>query len=214
MANEENNSITREGILEPKKCPDSPMELFREWYADAIRAKINMPETMVLSTVSTDNRASSRVVLLKDYDEEGFVFYTNYTSRKGMHLSVNPYCSLVLHWPDLDRQVRVEGKAERVSKAASDNYFASRPRLSQLGAWASKQSATISSRLLLVRNLKYATEQYEGEEVPRPPSWGGYLVRPEVVEFWQGQPGRLHERLCYEIQNVDRDYWSKEVLSP
>ena len=160
-----NSSINKDGILDPKKCPDNPMELFSEWYADAVNAKIDMPETMVLSTVSTDNRASSRVVLLKDYDDGGFVFFSNYISRKGRHLSANPYCSLVIHWAGLDRQVRVEGKAERVNKSVSDNYFASRPRLSQLGAWASKQSATISSRMLLVRNLEYATEQYEGKEV-------------------------------------------------
>ena len=209
-----NSSINKDGILDPKKCPDNPMELFSEWYADAVNAKIDMPETMVLSTVSTDNRASSRVVLLKDYDDGGFVFFSNYISRKGRHLSANPYCSLVIHWAGLDRQVRVEGKAERVNKSTSDNYFASRPRLSQLGAWASKQSATISSRMLLVRNLEYATEQYEGKEVARPPSWGGYLVRPELVEFWQGQPGRLHERLCYDLQDANENEWSKEILSP
>ena len=214
MHDNENGSINIDGILEPKRCPETPMELFSEWYADAIRADISMPETMVLSTVSSDNRASSRVVLLKDYDDSGFVFYTNYTSRKGMHLATNPHCSLVLYWAELERQVRVEGQVERVSREVSDNYFASRPRLSQLGAWVSKQSATISGRSLLARNLKYTTEQYEGQEIPRPPSWGGYLVRPEMVEFWQGQPGRLHERLCYKIQNTDDNEWSKEILSP
>ena len=214
MRANEDGSISKFGTLSPTKCPDTPMELFREWYAEAIRTKTNMPETMVLSTVSPDSRPSSRVVLLKDHSDEGFVFYTNYTSRKGTHLVTNPNCSLVLHWAALDRQVRVEGKAERLDRATSDTYFASRPRLSQLGAWASKQSARISSRSLLVRNLQYATEQYKDQDVPRPHSWGGYLVRPQLVEFWQGQPGRLHERLCYEIQQVDSSDWTKQILSP
>ena len=215
MHKEENNSINKDGILEPRKCPDSPMDLFSEWYADAVNAGISTPEAMVLSTVSSDNRPSSRVVLLKDYDEEGFVFYTNYNSRKGVHLTSNPHCSLVLHWEPLERQVRIEGQAQRVSKDVSDNYFASRPRLSQLGACASKQSSVISSRSLLIRNLEYIARQHEGQEVPRPFYWGGYLVQPDSVEFWQGHPGRLHERLRYKIDEIDNSYyWGKEILSP
>ena len=211
MNDSEITSITKNGILEPERSPDNPMELFSKWYAEAVQADINLPEHMVLSTVDGDARVSSRVVLLKDYGDEGFVFYTNYGSRKGMQLSSNPNCSLVIFWAQLDRQVRVEGRAERVSESTSDYYFASRDRLSQLGAWASKQSAPITSRSLLARNLQHTVKQYEGNEVPRPPSWGGFLVRPDMLEFWLGQPGRLHERLRYQVRGR---IWHKDILSP
>ena len=211
MNDSEITSITKNGALEPERSPDNPMELFSKWYAEAVQADINLPEHMVLSTVDGDARVSSRVVLLKDYGDEGFVFYTNYGSRKGMQLSSNPNCSLVIFWAQLDRQVRVEGRAERVSESTSDYYFASRDRLSQLGAWASKQSAPITSRSLLARNLQHTVKQYEGNEVPRPPSWGGFLVRPDMLEFWLGQPGRLHERLRYQVRGR---IWHKDILSP
>ena len=211
MNDSEITSITKNGVLEPEKSPDNPMELFSKWYAEAVQADINLPEHMVLSTADGGDRVSSRVVLLKDYGDEGFVFYTNYNSRKGKQLSSNPNCSLVIFWAQLERQVRIEGRAERISESTSDYYFASRDRLSQLGAWASKQSAPIGSRSLLVRNLEHAAKQYEGNDVPRPPSWGGFLVRPEMLEFWLGQPGRLHERLRYQARG---HIWHKEILSP
>jgi pyridoxamine 5'-phosphate oxidase len=152
------------------------------------------------------------VVLLKGFDERGFVFYTSYEGRKGGELETNPYCALVFYWGELERQVRVEGRASRVSEEESDEYFGSRPRGSQLGAWASEQSRPVEGRGALEERLRGLEAEYEGREVPRPPFWGGYRVEPEVVEFWQGRENRLHDRLVY--RRSDNGEWGRERLQP
>ena len=152
---------------------------------------------MTLATATPDGKPSARVVLLKGFDEHGFVFYTNYEGRKARELELNPNCSLVFYWGELERQVRIEGRTVRVSDEESDAYFDSRPRGSRLGAWASEQSRPVESRAKLEECLKELEEEYEGREVPRPPFWGGYRVEPERMEFWQGRENRLHDRLLY-----------------
>jgi len=166
---------------------------------------------MTLATATPDGRPSVRVVLLKGFDERGFVFYTNYRGRKGRELEANPCCSLLFYWGELERQVRVEGRASQLPGEESDAYFKSRPRGSQLGAWASEQSRPISERNELEERLRELEAEYEGREVPRPPFWGGYRVEPETFEFWQGRENRLHDRLLYRRSNGN---WRITRLQP
>ena len=166
---------------------------------------------MTLATATPDGRPSARVVLLKGFDERGFVFYTNYEGRKGEELEENPYCALVFYWAELERQVRVEGRVSRVPKRESDEYFGSRPRGSRLGAWASEQSRPVGGREVLEERLRVLEAEYEAREVPRPPFWGGYRVEPEVIEFWQGRENRLHDRLVYRRSGGG---WGRERLQP
>ena len=187
---------TRAGLHESDADPD-PIEQFRRWFAEALAADLHEPNAMTLATATPDGKPSARVVLLKGYDERGFVFYTNHGSRKGQELEENPRCALVFHWGELERQVRIEGRASRVSEKDSDAYYASRPRGSQLGAWASEQSRPVEDRGILEERLRNLEEEYEGREVPRPSFWGGYRVEPEEIEFWQGRENRLHDRLLY-----------------
>ena len=177
----------------------TPVEQFKIWLNEAIVSKVNEPTAMVLSTVS-NNRPSSRVVLLKEVREEGFVFFTNYTSEKGNEMAENPFVSLNFFWPELERQVRVEGAVKKVSDSESESYFKSRPLGSQIGAWASPQSKEIESRELLENNVKKYTDQF-GSDVQRPPFWGGYCLVPDKVEFWQGRSNRLHDRIEYQLEN-------------
>ena len=197
------------GLDVPDLSPD-PIAQFRRWLADTIDAGLHEPNAMVVSTVSGEGRPSVRLVLLKGVDERGFVFYTNYESRKARELEANPAVSLLFPWHDLQRQVRVEGSATRVSTEESEAYFEARPRASRLGAWASPQSREVASRSEL-DDLYAGVEERFTEDVPLPPFWGGYRVRPEMVEFWQGRKGRLHDRLVYRRSGTG---WETLRLAP
>jgi pyridoxamine 5'-phosphate oxidase len=170
---------------------------FAAWFADAVAYGLTEPNAMIVATADAAGRPSARTVLLKGYDERGFVFYTNYTSRKGAEVTANPYASLVFPWFPMQRQVLVAGAVERVSRAETDAYFATRPRGSQLGAWASPQSRVLPDRAAVEAGLAAAEQRFGDGPVPAPPHWGGLLVRPETVEFWQGRSSRLHDRLRY-----------------
>ncbi|WP_314175134.1 pyridoxamine 5'-phosphate oxidase [Streptomyces winkii] len=186
-----------EGLAEQELAPD-PYGQFARWFADAAASGLHEPNAMIVSTADADGRPSSRTVLMKQYDERGFVFFTNYGSRKGRELDANPYTSLLFPWHSIARQIIVGGTAERIGRDETAAYFRTRPHGSQLGAWASEQSSTVASRTELDRLYAELAERYpEGEDVPAPPGWGGYRVRAETVEFWQGRENRLHDRLRY-----------------
>ena len=202
---------TRAGLRESDASSD-PLVQFRRWFDEALTADLHEPNAMTLATATTDGRPSARVVLLKGFDERGFVFYTNYEGRKSGELEANPYCALVFYWGELERQVRVEGRGSRVPEGESDEYFRVRPRGSRLGAWASEQSRPVADREKLEVRLRGLEAEYEGREVPRPPFWGGYRVEPEVIEFWQGRENRLHDRLVY--RRLGREGWRRERLQP
>ena len=201
-----------EHLLE-STVPSEPYALFDAWLEDAFAAKergvLPEPTAMVAST-SAGDRPSSRTVLLKGVDRDGFVFFTNYGSRKANELAASPYAALLFGWYPLQRQVRVEGVSERLPRSESESYFATRPRASQLGAWASAQSTEVTLEELLVA-YRRAEERFEGTEVPCPPYWGGFRVRPETIEFWQGQPSRMHDRLLYRRTD---DGWQVVRLAP
>jgi pyridoxamine 5'-phosphate oxidase len=200
------------GLDTPDLAPD-PVAMFRRWMHHTIVSGLHEPNAMVVSTVSPEGRPSARMVLLKGVDERGFVFYTNYDSRKGHDLEANPAASLLFPWHDLQRQVRVEGTATKVSRGESEVYFAARPRGSQLGAWASPQSRDVSSRDELDRLYADAEARFAADaEVPLPPQWGGYRVRPDVMEFWQGRRGRMHDRMVYRRDAGDA--WRIVRLAP
>ncbi len=187
-----------------------PLRQFEQWLHEAIRAELPEPNAMTLATVGSDLRPSTRVVLIKGYDERGIVWYTNYDSRKGRELAGNPYAALQFHWVELERVVRIEGVVEKVSPEESDAYFASRPLDHRIGAWASPQSQVIDSRAVLVANAaKYAAQFLLNP--PRPPHWGGYRLKPDAWEFWQGRKSRLHDRLRYRLDN---GRWVRERLAP
>ena len=202
---------TRAGLKESDADPN-PIEQFRRWFDEVLAADPHEPNAMTVATTTPDGRPSARIVLLKGFDERGFVFYTNYEGRKSGELETNPYAALVFYWGELERQVRIEGRVSRVSEEESDAYFAGRPRGSQLGAWASEQSRQLQDRSALEERLRELEAEYEGREVPRPPFWGGYRVEPEVIEFWQGRENRLHDRLVY--RRSDDDGWSRKRLQP
>ena len=196
-----------------RRCMDpDPIKQFARWFQDAEQAGIALPNAMTLATASREGKPSARLVLLKEVDGRGFVFFTNEESRKGRELQENPRAALVFGWLPLSRQVRVEGRMERVTPAESDRYFASRPRGHQLGAHASDQSRVIGDRAFLEARLQEATRRFEGRDVPRPPHWGGYRVVPEVLEFWQEGANRLHDRLRYRRDEAGN--WVIERLGP
>lgn len=201
---------TRGGLVESDLLAD-PIAMFRRWYDDAYAAGLYEPNAMVVATVSAAGAPSARLVLLKGVADDGFVFYTNAHSRKGAELVANPRCALLFPWHPLERQVRVDGTASPLPREAVDAYFATRPRGSQLGAWASHQSRVVSGREELLAAYAQAEDRYAGGDVPTPEEWGGYLVRPESVEFWQGRPGRMHDRLVYRRTT---DGWRTERLAP
>ncbi len=192
---------------------DDPIAYFGRWFADAQRAGIMLPEAMTLATCTRDGMPSARMVLLKGFDARGFVFFTNYESRKSTNLQDNPRAALVFHWSVLQRQVRVEGTVERVSEAESDAYFQSRARGSQIGAWASKQSMELSSREELLARVQEYERKYAGGKIPLPPFWGGYRVSPTRIEFWQGRANRLHDRLACSREE-DTGTWAVSRVYP
>lgn len=200
------------GLSESDLAPDWSTQ-FARWFADAVAYPLPEPNAMVVGTADADGCPSGRTVLLKGYDPEGFVFYTNYESRKGAEVTANPWASLVFPWFPMQRQVVVVGRVEQVDRAETEEYFASRPRGSQLGAWASTQSRVVPDRAALEVAYREATERFAGvDEIPAPPHWGGFLVRPETVEFWQGRASRLHDRLRY--RRTDEGTWVVERLAP
>lgn len=197
--------------LSPEDCLDDPIAQFSRWLDEAIAAKVGEPTAMHLATADRDGRPSARIVLLKGIEQRRFVFYTNYESRKGQQLASNPFAALTFFWPELERQVRIEGRVEKLPAELSDAYFASRPYQSRIGAWASLQSEALDSpRTLLARAAKFAAQYISG--VPRPPHWGGYGLLPDCIEFWQGRPSRMHDRVHY--QQDATGMWSKSRLYP
>lgn len=193
------------------KTTEDPIRFFKQWLTEAENTGIILPESMSLSTCNTQGRPSSRIVLLKEADQQGFVFFTNYGSRKANELEENPYASLLFHWNILQRQVRVEGRIERISTEESNTYFKTRGRGSRIGAWASFQSQELGDRETLVERVKYFEKKFAGKEVPLPEFWGGYRVIPENIEFWQGKADRLHDRFVY--QKTDSN-WKTTRLNP
>ncbi|NJK48129.1 pyridoxamine 5'-phosphate oxidase [Candidatus Gracilibacteria bacterium] len=204
-------NYTLAGLTEADAA-SNPFKQFQVWFSEAVAAQLPEPNAMTLATIAPGGRPSARMVLLKDFDEKGFTFYTNYGSAKGKHLSETPWAALVFWWAELERQVRIEGRVEKVSPQESDEYFCSRPETSQLGAWASNQSQVIESREVLEKQFTQLKEKYTGQAIPRPPHWGGFRVIPDVIEFWQGRPSRLHDRLCYRL--LEDGFWHIERLSP
>ncbi len=197
--------------LAEKDLARDPFRQFEKWFAEAQAAKIAEPNAMVLATATRDGRPSTRTVLLKAVDGRGFVFYSNYESRKGRELDANPRASLTFPWVAMERQIIVEGPVTKVAREESEAYFHSRPRANQLGAWVSPQSTVIPDRRVLDGTLKAVEQKYAGQEVPLPPQWGGWRLAPELVEFWQGRRNRLHDRLRYRR---DKDGWIIERLAP
>lgn len=190
---------------------ENPIVQFQHWFQEAQHAKIQEVNAMCLSTSSAAGKPSARIVLLKDITEKGFAFYTNYNSRKGRQIAENPFAALTFFWPELERQVRIEGQLKKVSPELSDQYFSSRPRASQIGAWASPQSEEIADRAALEIRKKEFEEKFGDGPVARPSHWGGYELIPDHIEFWQGRPSRLHDRLLYE---KNQEGWSCKRLAP
>jgi len=205
-------SYEKEELLE-SNCPENPMELFQKWFLSADASEtVEETNAMTISTIGSDGFPKSRVVLLKKYTWEGFIFYTNYTSEKGKAILANPHVCLSFFWPALEQQIIIKGTAEKIAENLSDGYFESRPDGSKLGAWASDQSAVVSSREALETSLKSFEQQFEGKEIPRPPHWGGFIVKPVSIEFWQGRPNRMHDRIRYTL--AEDFSWKLERLAP
>jgi len=200
----------REGLAE-SNIAENPVDQFEIWFNEAITAEIDLPDAMTLATATLEGIPSARMVVLRGYDENGYCFYTDYDSQKGKEIAINPHASLVFYWRELDRQVRINGIVEKMTAAESDAYFASRPIDSQLAVWAERQSIVIPEREHLEKNFEIAKEKYTSAEIPRPPHWGGYRLIPNMYEFWQGCPSRLHDRIRY---NLKEGSWVINRLSP
>ncbi|WP_256012462.1 pyridoxamine 5'-phosphate oxidase [Desertivirga xinjiangensis] len=198
--------------LSEKSVADDPISQFAKWFAEALDADLYEPNVMTLATATHDGKPSARVLLLKGFDNNGFTFYTNYLSRKGKEIAKNPSAAMVFYWAELERQVRIEGHLEKVSKEESERYFHSRPKASQLGAIASQQSQIIPNREVLENALHDLEGQYQDKEVPKPSHWGGYILKPQIVEFWQGGAARLHDRIMYK--RTDKKSWKVVRLAP
>jgi pyridoxamine 5'-phosphate oxidase len=203
-------NLVSEG-LDEKTIDRDPIKQFQTWFNDAFEANLPLPEAMTLATATSDGKPSARMVLLKQVDHEGFVFYTNYNSAKAQQLDANPYAALVFYWAKLDRQVRIEGSISRTTREESLAYFATRPRESQIGAWASDQSKEISSRAELEQQAEELEKQYRDREIECPEHWGGYRLKPERIEFWKSRLGRLHDRILYQREG---DSWIITRLAP
>lgn len=202
---------TLQGLSETE-IDSNPFAQFKEWFDRALSADILEPNAMMVATTTPEGKPSARMVLLKDFDARGFVFYTNYNSQKAQELADNPQAALVFWWAELQRQVRICGRVEKILESESDKYFYSRPLSSRLGAWASNQSQVIENREVLEQNLEELKEKYQDREIPRPSHWGGIRVIPAEIEFWQGRSSRLHDRLVYT--RMEDGSWKIERLSP
>ena len=198
--------------LEEKEVDPNPIKQFESWWQEAINSNAEEPNAMTLATCTPSGKPSARVVLLKGIHPNGFIFFTNYNSRKAHEIEENGFAALVFFWKELERQVRIEGKLIKTSNKESDEYFASRPRESQLGAWSSPQSSVIDGADILQQNMKKYYDKFHEQEVPRPDFWGGYIVEPTAMEFWQGKPGRLHDRLQYSLDGQNN--WTIQRLAP
>lgn len=214
---------TPDPLLEPRRsydrdtldeahAADDPFTQFRRWFDAALTAELIEPHAMTLATVGENGQPSARIVLLRGWDERGFVFFTNYLSQKGTEIAANPAAALLFFWDKLERQVRINGRVEKLRDEESDAYFARRPRGHRISAWASPQSRVIPSRAVLEERMEEAERRFAGIDVPRPPHWGGYRVRPDRVEFWQGRVNRAHDRLVYTA--AWKDAWKRERLGP
>jgi pyridoxamine 5'-phosphate oxidase len=202
-----------QATLDETTVARDPIRQFAAWYDDAVAAGVPEPEAMTLATATPAGRPSARVVLLRGFDARGFCFYTNYGSHKGRELTANPHAALTFHWPDLERQIRIEGRVERTTAAESDEYFRTRPSTSRIGAWSSPQSEVISDRgSLEALFARFRADHADDSAIPRPPNWGGFRVVPERIEFWQGRPSRLHDRLRFR-RDAD-GAWILERLAP
>ncbi len=200
------------GGLHRRDLDPDPIRQFANWFTAAIEAKIRDVNAMSLATATSGGTPSVRIVLLKGFDQEGFIFFTNYESQKGKELIANPQAALAFYWIELDRQIRISGPVERTSREESERYFHSRPSNSQLGAWASHQSQAVDGRRVLDARLAQMTERFEGKVIPLPPHWGGFRVQPQMMEFWQGRPNRLHDRFRY--RKTRDGGWVRERLAP
>lgn len=198
--------------LEEKDVNTDPIKQFESWWREAIDSRAEEPNAMTLATCNASGKPSARIVLLKNVRPGGFVFFTNYKSRKAHEIAENSFVALVFFWKELERQVRIEGKVKKISSKESDEYFSVRPRESQLGAWSSPQSSVIDSAEFLQENMKKYYDKFHAQEVPRPEHWGGYIVEPNIIEFWQGKPGRLHDRLQYSLK--ENNGWAIQRLAP
>lgn len=199
--------------LDESDIVNNPFQQFRIWFEEAMEAKIPEPNAFTLSTADLSGQPSARILLLKSFDEIGFVFYTNYNSRKGAQLAANPKAAMTFLWHELQRQIRIEGMVTKVSEEISNAYFQSRPKASQIGAWASPQSQVIDNRSLLENNVQSLQDEYkDAETLPKPPHWGGYLLKPNFIEFWQGRPSRLHDRIAFELDESQN--WQIKRLAP
>lgn len=197
--------------LNESDVADDPIVQFKAWWDEAMASNADEVNAMTLATASKEGKPSARTVLLKGIHDDGFVFFTNYDSRKGNEIGDNPHVALLFFWKELERQVRIEGKIKKIDAEESDVYFKSRPLESRIGAWASPQSRVIPDRGFLEEKEKEVEMQFAGREIPRPQHWGGYVVIPDVIEYWQGRPGRLHDRILYTLSGQQ---WKKERLAP
>lgn len=197
--------------LDESQVDKSPFLQFEKWFKEAVDAHVNEPNAMTVATASKSGKPAARILLLRNFNENGFVFYTNYSSRKGEEIDENPNCALLFFWPELERQVRIEGKLIKQSSAESDLYFNSRPRTSKLGAWTSPQSKVVKNRKELDELYEQTSQRFPSEDVPRPPHWGGFVLQPDSIEFWQGRPSRMHDRILYTLVNGN---WRIERLAP
>ena len=199
------------GTLDESNVPNNPKQLFESWFKEALDKQVMEPYAFHLATVSSDNIPSSRIVYLRSIEENGYVFFTNYKGKKGQDITKNPSVCMNFFWAEKERQIRIYGREEKIDPEFSDAYFASRPRESQLGAWASHQSEELENHKELSERLDFYTKKFEGQEVPRPPHWGGYLIIPFYYEFWQGRAKRLHDRVTYTLE---KNEWNIQRINP